>query len=698
MKQEVQLGDTGLQLVNKLKNNFDELYLGNSSGRYIIQATDLIGVSSWWKAGYVYIIRHNFDFGSATINLPAGIVLLFEGGIWSNGTIHGNNTIFTTEGLTQIFETSLTLTGTWKNAELFVQWYGAVTNENKVTYANSATVAIQKCFDSLFNVLIPNGFYYVATGLTISKPKRITLVGSYADFTTTGSLATYDKIISCIYTNNDINVVTIQASDVYWLDGLIDISGVTAFTKAAFRYDQSYNHIGGALHVSICGDVTSLIAGTNTGTGILFDTANATRGAESHYIDIKANLMGLKVGVWTQPANALSCYSSNLPAEVIAWYVKEVVRYEMGNYSTVKATVQCCHMLTALERMTTPLVYLRGYNICVDLSANDLDHLLMDTVAPYRAYWSIIDEGYFNKYINSSVYEVANNTVRTTGVKASSALIVPPYGLLYANNKRRTLNNSYISRLENRLAFAEKFFTTSIKKYDGSLKDFDNDLAETTGAETAGVTITDAASLYDPRGRATTIEHLNEATKHTDYVEIIISINGAPVYYFDLGQFHVAFNLRDNNFKRVQLIYFNHTTAAYVLHEDFVPQINYQPPPGTVHPLGRSSGFDLFEFGGYVQRPVEKIILRLIGVEYINLPYEIDDIIGTCYGFCQSPVSPLIDIGGGQAIFGDLTFSGGTPKLLSQPIHADNAAAKIAGLIDGDTYRTPAGQLMVVYT
>ena len=81
------------------------------------------------EANTKYIIKYDYTL-SDNITVPANCVLEFDGGsISGEHTLTGNNTDINA-GLVKIFNTDVTLAGTWNVAEAYPEWFGADVNGN----------------------------------------------------------------------------------------------------------------------------------------------------------------------------------------------------------------------------------------------------------------------------------------------------------------------------------------------------------------------------------------------------------------------------------------------------------------------------------------------------------------------------------------------------------------------------------------
>ena len=168
-------GDTGPQLptVNRV---------------YLAQNSNVLTQSMLNRTGVEYVIQYNYSLNSANITIPNNSTLVFEKGTISNGTLTGNNTIIDA-GREKIFETNVTLAGTWNITDIFVEWYGAVGNgtsddtlpiQKALNFANTSFIPIVSC-NSYKKYKISNTLIVYKSTCFIGNGSRIFLDSNSSD-------------------------------------------------------------------------------------------------------------------------------------------------------------------------------------------------------------------------------------------------------------------------------------------------------------------------------------------------------------------------------------------------------------------------------------------------------------------------------------------------------------------------------------
>lgn len=85
------------------------------------------------KENTIYIIQYDYDLNGQIIRVPKNCVLDFQGGSFRNGTIVGSDTHINNPSNHVIINVSVTVSGTWINDTVSLDWFGAkgdgVTND-----------------------------------------------------------------------------------------------------------------------------------------------------------------------------------------------------------------------------------------------------------------------------------------------------------------------------------------------------------------------------------------------------------------------------------------------------------------------------------------------------------------------------------------------------------------------------------------
>lgn len=132
--------DSGAKVVHLIKSDH--------SGKEVSFASQLI------EANKTYVIHDDFVLDE-DVTIPANCTLRFEGGsISGHHTMTGTNT-GVNAGLVKIFNTDITLAGSWNVTEAYPEWFGAVADGD-----TDDLQAIQKCIDFASTTKLQNGKTY----------------------------------------------------------------------------------------------------------------------------------------------------------------------------------------------------------------------------------------------------------------------------------------------------------------------------------------------------------------------------------------------------------------------------------------------------------------------------------------------------------------------------------------------------------
>lgn len=98
---------------------------GEPIGKYVVLKEGASLSSQMTMENTRYIVKSDFDLGGGSVSAPSNCVLSFDGGVISNGTLVGDDTVLSAEAK-KIFDTNVTLSGTWNITESHPEWFGAV--------------------------------------------------------------------------------------------------------------------------------------------------------------------------------------------------------------------------------------------------------------------------------------------------------------------------------------------------------------------------------------------------------------------------------------------------------------------------------------------------------------------------------------------------------------------------------------------
>ena len=176
----------------------------------------------------IYKIIYNFDLNGETLTLPSNSTLDFQGGSFTNGTMVGANTRIKA-GLQKIFNTDITLSGTWIADSLSPEHFGITGID-----ATQDTTYIQKALDccsaiNIKTVKLQNKTYQISSSLLIQS--NIKLEGAASRVWNNGSAT----ILSLA---KNVVGITVESTGVEIND--LKITGNTTNTGISFTNKSYY--------------------------------------------------------------------------------------------------------------------------------------------------------------------------------------------------------------------------------------------------------------------------------------------------------------------------------------------------------------------------------------------------------------------------------------------------------------------------
>jgi hypothetical protein len=577
---------------------------------------------------------YEISLGGNSIEIPAGVTIMFAGGTIINGTLVGNQTAIEARDY-QIFDTDITLQGSFSMPYICPQHFGAVANDSLSDTGNECSEAIQKCINSPVRAKVC-GFFLCNDTLIFETPKDFEMVGWNQPDGANGfnnTLGLYPEH-SRIYTTENIDLVIIRSGGVN-ITGTFDTSQVSGYDHDVIKYDLNYMMWQGKLNVNILGRMTGLSTSTG-GNAIHFDqSAISSFGGFALLIDIRGYIQwyhtGLKIDA---DDDAHSTYINWIDANIDMNGCKRFIDADSGNESKYLGRLQCRPILPSGEE-DTPCVRIKNNNSFVDCFPYDLDLGFSATYGGVGNTIAFLFEG-----SNTQVGHYVNYYIHTPGtVYGIEALTSPP--ILNTSESfipwdKLSNKNTVIAALDNEMVAFNKRHTVTYKKFKGAGKDFETDLDPTSGSETADVSILNSGELFQPEGLPFGVRFESGADLDNDFVEIEMTPSTGTFQWLAIWMYLYQIG---NHFKKIQLIehYSDLTKDSFMI---------------TVSSFRRQKTY--YTFDQLPDKASTKTLIRLIGAQVKGADTEVylQSICGTK---ARHEVLPFIHINGGQRIFGDLT-------------------------------------------
>ena len=533
------------------------------------------------------VITYDHVIASGDITLQPGMTLVFEGGsITSSGNIIGNNSRIINDFNLPCFNTSINFTGTWSETTCNFQWFGARSVPTTATFSNECSAAINKAVNSPFQVTPLPGYYYVTSPIYFTKPKSIFMGACVVENVGDGSLSASmipDHVR--FFTNQNIDVLDIQVSNVHLIGGVVDVRNVVgAYTKDAIgvhntRISGSGNYwdetgytgrsvtiLKGTIEMGVVGSRAGTITLGASGKAFHWSMTNNVDYACMHQMKVDLYVSCIPYGIYIDDMTT-GHPNTNMGANFfncIADGCKQGFHVENGFHNTYSGYTQTRGVLDYTEQDMYQAEF-NGGNI-LDIFNWDLssrDHLEYGGYYPSRG---TLIKGDSNYLIGASLKNLS--IVYESSMYKPTAVFPVTHKSKMAVLAQKLNKTNFISEINNMLIGWDKKGAVTVKAHSGATIDFDS-LTPTIGseAETSNITISNTGTLFTLFGSPTYYIFNASSDLDKDFIEIALTgrnIQGRYAYIY----------LSANSLKRVQVIGFKSVGNPDIFNTLFNPLDN----------------------------------------------------------------------------------------------------------------------------
>lgn len=526
---------------------------------------------------------------SGNITLPAGCILLFDGGKLSSvGTITGNNSRIINPRSLPCFDATVVFAGTWSETICNYQWFGAKSNASLATYSNECSAAINKAHNSPFKVQPLPGFYYISNTLIFNTAKYLDFGISSAKHDDDPSMPEAQVIPSqvCFYTDQDIDVWDLRMSGINIFGGQINVAGVGTYNKDCIKIKAQTAKIidGRIVGTKIVGSMSGNAALGASGKAFHWDTSENTQYGCLANMTIDLHVLFIPYGIYFDPPSDFHstwCGVNNIT--IIADGCKQGI-YAASGFNTYKGYTQTRAVLAYEEQDMYQAEFSSNNEIeidCWDLTARDY--------APYPGMY-YPSRGML---INAAGCTVITNTsvVYNNYYTSKPSRFVNNYSDIRLLAERSN-SSVFISELHNNLIELNRIAPCIVKYHSGASIDFDS-LTPSIGSEPEITSIYSEyiENLFSGKGFVPAIKYRTSSDPDKDFVEISF-ISGVPYHYG--GNVHFA--LEGMTPKRIQFIGMKSTGNPVIV--DIFPDT----PSGTYANRRYSRPFQAGTYNAYAIR------------------------------------------------------------------------------------------------
>lgn len=519
-------------------------------------------------ANRTLVVSYDYNV-SGNITLPAGCILLFDGGKLSSvGTITGSNSRILNPRSLPCFDATIVFAGTWSETTCNYQWFGAKSNASLATYSNECSAAINKAHNSPFKVQPLPGFYYISDTLIFNTAKHLDFGMSSAKHDDDNSMPASQVIPSqvCFYTDQDIDVWDLRMSGINIFGGQINVAGVGTYNSDCIKIKaQNVAFIDGRiLGTKVVGSLVGNAVLGASGKAFHWDTSDNTKYGCLANIIVDLHVLFIPYGIYIDPDSDFpTTWFGVSKFNCIADGCKQGYVVQDGFHCVYTGYTQNRAVL-AYEEQDLYQAEFSGGNI-IDIFTWDL--ALRDTEEPvgsgkYYASRGILIKGDDNI--------LQGSTLKSNSVVYEENYTPAPVKYVTENSKINVLSRSlgkdyFISDLHNALIGIDEKMPVTVKAYSGATIDFDSETPVVgSETETANVSISQMHGLFLRKGYIyPNIVFQAGSDLDKDFVEIHLS-EPFPSGYG--RSFHFCFSGKNSVFKRFQFIGYRATENPDVIN------------------------------------------------------------------------------------------------------------------------------------
>jgi len=530
--------------------------------------------------------------------------------------------------------------------------------------------------NSIHNLKLTGNNYYTSKELYINNPCIIKCIGNDI----ISSFAKNDGTI--IYTDKNINLLTIKSANVDIIDGVLDVSLVPDYSKKCFTLDINYPISLVKSSISGRGNVVVLQTSGIGGSAVSIDNEVCISGGYATKCNIKGKWVNFNKGLNLPFIN--QCYGlsfrNQIDFDVYLDGIREPINIMQGDVLNVKATIQ--DRMSYLNGTEVGIPLIKYYGVNCKLNFRPYDDINRGEKYYFEGKSLVIYGDTLDKNVMSKMNFNNSNVNYQNPIKNNVNIVIPS-------------NQGIISELRNPLFnygdSIDQVTNPLIKGYKAPDSAWISEGTHLGDAATEGLIEDTTNFIYEQRDNFFTTHRARNATGFrlstgviTDrdlyFAEIVL--DGLNLFYNISNEAIKGLWLKTSNnpFSKIHaIIKFTNGTTIDRLHT-----VNYSDY------YNEDSLFDLITYNdlnsdGKLNVSIEKIIIRIYDVENITSITTVNDVILSLKNYRKT----VLYNSGSNNIYGTLAIKGDDsnqhtlqPKASSASTVAELLAdLKLAGIL-----------------